>query len=41
MKDKPDVERLIDALCDGDLNSPARAYWTVERLMLLGEWADS
>lgn len=40
MQGKEDVSRLIEALCDGDLNSPARSLWTVERLQLLGEYAE-
>ena len=31
--------RMIDALCDGDLNSPARRYWTCEELDLHAKWA--
>jgi hypothetical protein len=40
MQGKEDVSRLIEALCDGDLNSPARALWTVGLMKLLGEWAE-
>ena len=31
--------RMIDALCDGNLNSEARRYWTCEALALHAKWA--
>jgi hypothetical protein len=31
--------RIIDALCDGNLNSPARRYWTCEALAFQAAWA--
>lgn len=31
--------RMIDALCDGDLNSEARRFWSCETLALHGKWA--
>ena len=31
--------RMIDALCDGNLNSPARRYWTCETLAFQAAWA--
>ncbi len=31
--------RMIDALCDGNLNSEARRYWTCEELALNAQWA--
>lgn len=40
MGGKGDVRRLIKALCDGDLNSPARCLWSVDQLILLGEYAE-
>ncbi len=40
MGGKGDARRLIEVLCDGDLNLGARSLWTVERLQLLGEYAE-
>ena len=31
--------RMIDALCDGNLNSEARRYWTCETLAFQAAWA--
>jgi hypothetical protein len=31
--------RMIDALCNGNLNSPARRYWTCEALAFQAAWA--
>jgi hypothetical protein len=31
--------RMIDALCDGNLNSEARRYWTCEALAFQAAWA--
>lgn len=39
MDSKEDVRYLINGLCDGDLNSEARKWWTVGTLVMLSEWA--
>ena len=31
--------RMIDALCDGNLRSEARRYWTCEALVFQAAWA--
>jgi hypothetical protein len=39
-REKIGTRRMIDGLCNGDLNSEARKHWSCEMLQHLSAWAD-